>query len=364
MQYNEAYRLSQYDDLGSLSDRKEIRLKRHRIHGQICVEKKVAADLEYIYRFLQHNSSPYIPSIYECLPEGGNLILVEEYVQGRTLEDMLTESVFEEEKAIQILLDLCSALKMLHNAKPAIVCRDLKAENIMLDRSGNIKIVDFNIARTYQDGKARDTKLLGTAEYAAPEQYGFFQTDNRTDIYALGVLFNYMLLKKFPVEQMAEGIAGQIVRKCICLNPDERYQTVEELENEIRKLYRQEDFEGTIEETGKRKYLPPGFRTKRPWKMAVAIIGYALLTYFCFTMKFEDKTGVLTGTKLRLQQGMVWVAHLIFVAFLCNYCGIRKHFLILENKKTIIKGLLFVATYIVLIFIAAVITAIIEEILF
>ena len=109
----------------------------------------------------------------------------------------------------------------------------MKAENVILTNEGEVKLVDFDIARIYQPGKSKDTDMMGTQGYAAPEQFGFGQTDARTDIYAMGVLLNYMLVREFPMEKLTEGKFRTIVLKCIKINPEDRYQNVDELKADI-----------------------------------------------------------------------------------------------------------------------------------
>ena len=124
---------------------------------------------------------------------------------GQNLEEMLVGQNISEKEAVFIISQLCDALKPLHNADPPIICRDLKAANVMITMDKEVKIIDFDIARTYQKGQHCDTEMMGTKEYAAPEQYGFRQTDARTDIYAMGVLLNYIISGKYPVEEIVDG---------------------------------------------------------------------------------------------------------------------------------------------------------------
>lgn len=175
----------------------------------------------------------YIPKIYECIQTDTNLIVIEEYLSGKNLEEMLKEKYFSEKDAADIIICLCDALYPLHHAKMPVICRDLKAENVILTNEGEVKLVDFDIARIYQPGKSKDTVMMGTQGYAAPEQFGFGQTDARTDIYAMGVLLNYMLVREFPMEKLTEGKFRTIVLKCIKINPEDRYQNVDELKADI-----------------------------------------------------------------------------------------------------------------------------------
>ncbi|MCI5740469.1 MAG: serine/threonine-protein kinase [Lachnospiraceae bacterium] len=364
MTIEEEYRLSQYEDLGTLNNRENIRLKRHKIYGQICVEKRVEGSLKYIYDFIMQNPTPYIPHIYENILDGNCLIIVEEYIQGRNLEEILRQQRIEENEAVRILLQLCEALKVLHHAKPTIVCRDLKAENVMIDCVGEVKIVDFDIARIYQDGKRRDTNLLGTAEYAAPEQYGYFQTDNRTDIYALGILFNYMLTGQFPVERMAEGRPLKIIKKCTYLNPKERYQSVEELQRDIRKFYPMRDSEKEQEtkDDVKNSWLPPGFRTKTPWKVVSATFGYLMITYLCFSLTIQSEGKSIVGPELYIERTLAWLSQIAFIALACNYRGVGDWIKITKVQNRILRIILYVISYFVLMIFAVLIAEILEMI--
>ena len=213
MRLDEEYCLSEYADLGRLGDNEKVHIVRNQVNGVIGVRKYVALDLEEIYLFLKENPNAYIPKIYECIQTDTNLIVIEEYLSGKNLEEMLKEKNFSEKDAADIIICLCDALYPLHHAKMPVICRDLKAENVILTNEGEVKLVDFDIARIYQPGKSKDTVMMGTQGYAAPEQFGFGQTDARTDIYAMGVLLNYMLVREFPMEKLTGGKFRTIVLK-------------------------------------------------------------------------------------------------------------------------------------------------------
>ena len=114
----------------------------------------------------------------------------------------------------KVIGQICNGVKVLH--ENTIVHRDLKPENILIDSKGCIKIIDYDAAKIYSWGKNEDTFLLGTAGYAAPEQYGIVQSDMRTDIYALGVLINVMLTGEHPskkcVRQNIKGMSKNVQR--------------------------------------------------------------------------------------------------------------------------------------------------------
>lgn len=105
------------------------------------------------------------------------------------------------------------------------VHRDIKPENVIL-RGSEAVLIDFDASRIFKSENTSDTRVLGTTGYAAPEQYGIAQTDERADIYSLGVLLNIMLTGKHPSKELASGRLGRIVQKCTMVNPKKRYQNV------------------------------------------------------------------------------------------------------------------------------------------
>lgn len=353
MKMEEEYCLSQYQDLGKLNDRKNIRLKRHKIYGDICVEKYVNTELFDIYDFVRQNPVPYFPLIYECIINGDELIVIEEYIEGRNIEEMLQERLFDEEEGVEIILEICRALSVLHHAKPQIVHRDLTAENVMISNSGQVKIIDFNIAREVKYGQKRDTQILGTQGFAAPEQQGHAQSDERTDIYSAGVLLNYMILGKLPYQETLRGRLLPVVEKCLKMDPKDRYQTAEELEMHIKKLYPQyDDGENGCRKTVKR-LIPPGFRSRTPWKMLIALLGYFFITWLCFSMEVTKEGEVVEGIAKISEQIFVWLSQIIFVALVWDYCGCKKYFPVLYQKNRLVRILVYAVLEFLLLFIAA-----------
>lgn len=138
---------------------------------------------------------PNIVRVFDFFPAGNKYYLVMDFVDGASLEDLLTQrgQAFGESEVLTWLYQLCDALRYLHARTPPIIFRDLKPSNIMVERSGAIKLIDFGIARRFRPGQRLDTTALGTAGYAPPEQHGKGQTDARADIYALGVTAHRLL---------------------------------------------------------------------------------------------------------------------------------------------------------------------------
>ena len=121
----------------------------------------------------------------------------------------------------KILKPLLFALSILH--KNGLVHRDVKPENVMLDKNNRVILIDFDASRTIKNSE-KDTKILGTIGFAPPEQLGLSESDARTDIYAVGVMLNVMLTGVHPSKQIAKGKARNIIRKCTSVSPDDRFQ--------------------------------------------------------------------------------------------------------------------------------------------
>lgn len=171
-----------------------------------------------------------LPEIYDAIDFEDGQIVLEEYIDGITIAQVMESGKYRYHGAKKVLSGVCQALTVLHQR--GLVHRDVKPENVMIDKNGRIVLIDFNASRHVGEG-SRDTVIMGTVGYASPEQLGLSQSDGRTDIYAAGVLYNVMLTGQHPSVTIASGKAGRIVRKCTAVNPDERYQTAAELRSAL-----------------------------------------------------------------------------------------------------------------------------------
>lgn len=176
-----------------------------------------------VYRKLLSVSCPNLPKIMEAAEQNGMVAVLEEYIQGDSLAFLLAGACLTPAEARKITLQLCNALWVLHSL--GAVHRDIKPENVIV-RGSEAVLIDFDASRIFKNGTNQDTQILGTTGYAAPEQYGITQTDERADIYSLGVLLNIMLTGKHPSKELASGRLGRIVQKCTMVNPKKRYKSV------------------------------------------------------------------------------------------------------------------------------------------
>lgn len=218
---------TEFDTLHVLkqSPRGTVSVVRHKKSGTRYVFRRYSGSGE-VYRRLLPVLCPHLPQIMEAAEQDGQTAVLEEYVQGDTLAELLMGARLTEREARQVTMQLCQALHVLHSM--GAVHRDVKPENVIL-RGSDAVLIDFDAARIYKVASESDTQVLGTTGFAAPEQYGIFQSDERADIFSLGVLLNIMLTGKHPSREMAAGKMGRIVRKCTMTAPEQRYQSARAL---------------------------------------------------------------------------------------------------------------------------------------
>lgn len=177
-----------------------------------------------VYEKLMDTDCPYIPKIYSVNIADGKTVVAEEFISGN---DLLAANL-DEKRTVRAMVQLCAALDCIHCL--GIVHRDIKPSNILLESDGNIRLIDFEAARFVREDKDKDTRYLGTDGFAPPEQYGFSQTDFRSDIYAAG-----QTMKTLLGSLSAKPRYAKIIKKCTALAPAERYQTAWELSAALTK---------------------------------------------------------------------------------------------------------------------------------
>lgn len=176
-----------------------------------------------VYHKLQSYYHPHIVKVYALFEYHDELIIIEEYLNGTLLKDEMQQA--EISTKLKWFYEICEGLQALH--KENLIYRDIKPENIMIIRN-NAVLFDFDIAKQLHTTYGQTT-MIGTIGYASPEQYGFSKTDKRSDIYALGILLNELIIGKHPKDEYAGEPYKDIIKKCIALDPNQRYQSIEEV---------------------------------------------------------------------------------------------------------------------------------------
>lgn len=212
------------------TEKKSIILLRHNELKKDIICRKFTGDCS-AYKILRDISFANIAAVFDVSEVENEVTVLEEFVHGVTVADILLNGLYDERGVKHIVKSLCDALTVIHSY--GIVHRDIKPENVMITDNGTIKLIDFDAARLFKNGQSKDTKIMGTAGYAAPEQLGLAQSDERTDIFALGVLMNVMLTGEHPSKKLYKGKMTKIIEKCIQLDPQKRYATAAELKKSL-----------------------------------------------------------------------------------------------------------------------------------
>lgn len=193
-------------------------------------------DLAGEFELLQHfppKLAGKVPEAADYFVEEGVQYLIRTWLPGHSLSQIQErEGVFSPERCVQAGEALCLLLEQMHGMEPPVIHRDMKPENIILSPAGEFCLIDFDIAREYKAGQSADTVFMGTRRTAAPEQYGFSQTDERSDLYALGVTLRYMLTGSYEPEALEGADCPQNLKRCLqkatAFSPDSRYHSAEE----------------------------------------------------------------------------------------------------------------------------------------
>ena len=192
---------------------------------------------------------PNLPAVTDFFTEGGRPYLVMELIPGESLEkriDRLHGQPMDEEEALEYGIQICQVLHFLHTQDPPIIFRDVKPANIMVMPNGQAKLIDFGIARTYKEGKRRDTMSMGTAAYAPFEQFGKGQTDARSDVYSLAATLYHLLTGRPPTPATTPVSlrdfnpklslrSEQVIIRSMSRDMDSRPQTAGAMEAELRR---------------------------------------------------------------------------------------------------------------------------------
>ncbi len=219
---------TEYDVVGPVGQ-KAVRL-RHKELQQDLLEFQGQGDAA-VYRRLMRLSHPNIAGILDVYEEQDQITVLEEFIDGTTVSDLLTAGLYTEEGVRSVCSALCDALYALHSI--GIIHRDIKPENVMIETGGRVVLIDFDAARIFKNGQSRDTQVLGTAGYAAPEQFGIAQTDERADLYSVGILMNVMLTGCHPSVRLYDGKLRRIIERCTHIDPNRRYKDAAQLKKSL-----------------------------------------------------------------------------------------------------------------------------------
>ncbi len=313
------YKLSQYKTIRPLNEEETVILGYDITDDRVCVIKYVQIEKKSIYDRLKNIECDSLPEIYDVFEADGRCVIAEKYIKGKSVEQLINENgAFTEKRAIRYMLDICRALKSVHSLK--IIHRDISPDNIIIDENDNAVLLDFDIARESRKDKTTDTEILGTAGFAAPEQYGFAQTDARSDIYSMGVILNYMLTGHIVREGVYEKrFFKKIINNAVKIDPDMRYGSIEDMERALKKYCGHTEAKGIfsqlisdIKQTSMSDlalFPLPGFRTGSVIRMAAALLAYLILVVMLFANSFNSARELIDFV-------VIYIAEIIFPMWL------------------------------------------------
>lgn len=223
-----------YELLECFSEKEHVRtlLASNRDSGELCVVKCYLRESPLFDRSEPEalrtiDAAPMPRFLAEYRNEQMRCVL-REYVPGETLSQLANDQAFTEEEVIRIGLQLCDQLHALHSMTPPVIHRDIKPQNVVLRPDGAAVLIDFGISRVRTE-KDADTVAFGTQGFSPPEQYGFSQTDARSDIYSLGILLYWLLHRATKVTQNSRSALEKVITRCVFFDPDKRFDNVEQV---------------------------------------------------------------------------------------------------------------------------------------
>jgi serine/threonine protein kinase len=235
--------LNTYEPMECLSQNEmgETLLVKNRCNGNYCVAKcyedktllSHTTENDLLKR-MHHQGLPIFISEHQ---NDKMLCVVRKFVRGKPLDKLAQENPPDRQQALSICVQLCDILTYLHGQTPPIIHRDIKPQNIIMDEQEKIKLIDFGISRTYSETEEVDTVFLGTKHFTAPEQYGFSQTDCRSDIFSLGVVLCWLLSGEMEINKALSRIKNyrlaKIIKKCTAFAPKDRYQNAVQVKDAL-----------------------------------------------------------------------------------------------------------------------------------
>ena len=332
--------LSFFEELSFLDDKGKVFLVKDMRDDTIHVKKILSKDVSDVYDALSKAEIPGIAKVEAVFPDDEQVIVIEEHINGTALSRIMKKRTLKPEEAASVIYFLCDALSILHAMNPPVIHRDIKPSNIIIGKDGTIRLIDFDAASRFTPEKNRDTTLMGTQGYAAPEQYGFCRSGPETDIYAMGVLLNEMLTGRLPVEKMIDGPFASVVEKATAMDPGNRYHSADEMSRAVSLVMHPEREENPSGETSsaerfyyekkprRSKYLLPGLDAKEIYVRVMAAAGYALLGWNLLGVDYTDhETGqALYSSRLWVNRICMFFSVFLTVVYLGNFRGVKEKF--------------------------------------
>ena len=265
-------KLSYYKEIATLDETHNICLVQHTETARTYVKKTLSLYNKDVFSTLQAHPIVGLPKIFEIFEVDEKLIVIEEYISGITLEKLMEKKgTLSEPEVRDYTVKLCDILTSLHSLNPPVIHRDIKPSNIIITDDDRIVLVDLNGAKQAEPDQTKDTVLIGTQGYAAPEQYGFGASNIQTDLYAVGILMSYLLTGDLNQIEQCPKTFKSIIKKCTQLDPSKRYSSATQVKNAL------------LKNTSK------GLSTRAVFSITAGIIVVISVIIFCLVLHKTDK---------------------------------------------------------------------------
>lgn len=214
------------------SEHNNVLFYKHKQTGKMLVERISQNRNDDVFRALKGKKIPNFATVYEVCSDDESLIVLEEFIDGKNLLDVLNGKSLPVKTACRYASDICTALDEIH--KLGIVHRDIKPSNVIIDDNSKATLIDLSIARLISSFDDKDTNSLGTIGFAAPEQFGISQSGIATDIYSLGVLLNIMITGVHPAIDVPSGPVKYVINKAVSTHMAKRYKSAAQFQHDLR----------------------------------------------------------------------------------------------------------------------------------
>lgn len=383
--------MSDYKIISALNEEHKVYLVQSALSGKVYVQKILDVYNIRVYEYLYRNPVAGIPRLINYYEDGNQLIVIEEYISGTSLQEKIDNSDLNVSDIRSYMIMLCNILEALHSMTPPIIHRDIKPSNIIITSYNYAILLDFNAAKQFSGQNESDTVLIGTPGYAAPEQYGFGSSSPKTDIYSLGIVLREMLgsiTLAFDIAPILQRL-NLIADKCTQMTPAARYQSVAELKNAVSQSYypaqhntsaagnsnqyahsnhdnvnnkasNNADTANQAIHDSSSRFLPPGFRTRTPWKILLSSVAYLFIIWLCLSLELENTYGAKLWLERIFCLGMFIFA--IFCGF--NYLNVQNILPLCKSKSRFLHYVGIILLDVAVIFALFVIMFIIESVAF
>jgi hypothetical protein len=264
-----------YEHVADIDRDHRVALVKNKDTGEIFAKKTLSANKKAGYDLIKAARLHGVPRIEEMFEDGNSLYVIEEYIEGTPLMDIMAARDLTLAETIKTVCGICDLLSPLHGLTPPIIHGDLNPNNILVGDDGEIHIVDLS----------------------APQQVAGETPDPFLDIRAVGFILKAFSHGGPKRELTSDRKLGEqmshIIDRCTSKVPDERYKTVLELKSDLLAMepMSASDVLKVQVAAGAKNFAPPGFRTRRPWKMIVGVLAYFLMFIVAFNIDFGAKTG-------------------------------------------------------------------------